>query len=180
MLSDSQKKLLLDSVRTVKDFPKEGVNYKDITTMIAKPACLRMLCDHLAGYYKDKQINAISSIESRGFIFGSILAYNLGLPFIPIRKAGKLPFKTVAQTYDLEYGTDTIEMHQDAFSGLQAPKVLLLDDILATGGTANAAISLIKKTGVECVSACFILTLTALPGERLLKQQLPVYSVLVT
>ena len=96
MLSDSQKKLLLDSVRTVKDFPKEGVNYKDITTMIAKPACLRILCDHLADYYEDKQINAIASIESRGFIFGSILAYSLGLPFIPIRKAGKLPFKTTA------------------------------------------------------------------------------------
>lgn len=179
MLNNLQKQALLASIRTVEDFPKPGVNYKDITTLLARPDRLLMLCDHLADYYREKQIDAIASIESRGFIFGAILAYKLGVCFVPIRKAGKLPYDTVSETYQLEYGSDTLEIHKDAFAGLKKPNVLLLDDVLATGGTSQAALTLIEKVGGLPAMACFILTLNHLPGKALLEPQLPVYSVLV-
>lgn len=142
-----------------------------------------MLCDHLADYFKDQAIDAVVGLESRGFIFASVLAYLLGVSFVPIRKKSKLPYHPVSEAYGLEYGADTIEIHQDAFAGLKKsgvkPRVLLMDDILATGGTAKAALSLIKKVGGNPAMACFVLTLNDLPGKVLIERELPVYSVLV-
>jgi adenine phosphoribosyltransferase len=174
-LDKNSKKLLLDSIRDVKDFPKEGVVFKDITTLLNNPEAFKLLMDHLEKRYKKYNLNYIAGIDSRGFIFGSALADRLGIGFVPIRKAGKLPSTTIGEKYALEYGFDEIEIHLDAFKGKNA-NVLLIDDLIATGGTALAASNLINKSGAKCVEACFILNLTFLKGAD--KLEVPVYSVL--
>jgi adenine phosphoribosyltransferase len=163
-------------IRTIPDFPKKGIMFKDITTLLNNKEALRELIDFLKDRYKDKNIDFVAGIESRGFIFGSALAYALGSGFVPIRKKGKLPYTTISEKYALEYGFDEVEIHIDAFRDIKNPKVLLIDDLIATGGTASAAVNLIKKVGAEVVEACFIIELEFLKGRD--KLDCDVYSVI--
>jgi len=178
-LGTEDKAYLIGKIRDVPDFPKPGIVFKDITTLLKDPHALRFLMDHLEDRYKEMEIDFVAGIDSRGFIFGSALADRLGKGFVPIRKSGKLPYTTIGEKYALEYGFDEIEIHIDAFAcDRERPNVLLIDDLIATGGTAKAAANLIEKSGAHCVEACFILGLTFLHGERELKKITPIYTVL--
>ena len=170
------KEYLLSTIRDVKDFPKEGIVFKDITTLLNNPKAFKTLMDHLEERYKSYDLDFVAGIDSRGFIFGSVLADRLGVGFVPIRKAGKLPYTTMSEKYALEYGVDEVEIHIDAFADKKDAKVLVIDDLIATGGTAKAAVSLVNKAGAKCVEACFVLNLTFLEGAS--KIESPVYSVL--
>lgn len=158
---------LRDAIRDVPDFPKEGILFKDIAPLLADPLLLRKTMDLLAVRLKGKQITKVAGIDARGFVFGGILADRIGAGFIPIRKAGKLPSKTYEETYDLEYGTATLAIHQDAFE--PGEKVVLIDDLLATGGTAAAAAKLVEKAGGEIVEIDFVIELTFLNGREKLQ-----------
>ena len=151
------------SIRDVPDFPKPGILFKDITTALKDAEVLRFVVDNLYEQYKDKGITKVVGIESRGFIIGSILAYKLGAGFVLMRKPGKLPADTYQEEYALEYGTDTLEIHKDALSSDDV--VLLHDDLLATGGSANAALNLIRKTGATNVLVDFLIELSFLYGR---------------
>ena len=150
-------------IRDVPDFPKPGIIFKDITPLLASPEGLALSIQGLADAVDPDSYDIIAGIESRGFIFGTPLAAKLGKGFVPIRKPGKLPWKTESESYQLEYGTDTIEIHVDAFEG--APRVLLVDDLLATGGTMEAALKLVRKVGGTPVACAFVLELGFLPGR---------------
>jgi len=154
-------------IRTVPHWPKEGIMFRDITTLIKDPEGLRETIDLLYNRYKDKKIDKVVGIEARGFIFGAPLAYLLGCGFIPVRKPGKLPAECVSEEYTLEYGTDKIEIHKDAIS--KGDRILICDDLLATGGTASAARNLIKKLGGVVVECAFIVDLVDLNGRDKLK-----------
>jgi len=154
-------------IRDVKDFPKEGIIFKDITTLLKDPKALRETGEALTEFAKSYQIDLVAGIESRGFIFGMYLAEKLNAGFIPIRKPGKLPAKAITQSYELEYGSDTIEMHEDAI--FKGAKVLLHDDLLATGGTAEAATKLIEQAGGTVVHISFLIELDFLNGREKLK-----------
>lgn len=158
---------LRNSIRDVPDFPKKGIIFKDITTLIQKEDLFRRVIDEIAGRYKDKSIDLIACIEARGFIFGGALAYKLGAGLVPIRKKGKLPYKTRTVTYELEYGTDSLQIHEDAMKPGQ--RVLLVDDLLATGGTTKATTSLIKELKGELVEIAFLIELEFLHGRDKLK-----------
>ena len=164
---------LRSSVRDVQDFPKEGILFKDITPVLANAGLCKELVDEMFEFYRSNnyKIDAIAGIESRGFFFGFLLANRLGVPFIPIRKAGKLPFTTVSKTYDLEYGTATIEMNSDAVT--KGMNVLVHDDLLATGGTAAAAAELITEQGGKIAGFDFIITLGFLKGDENLTKYSP-------
>jgi len=178
-LNEKDKNFLLNSIRTVEDFPKPGIGFKDITTLLGNKKAYTLLMDHLRDRYKDQNIDYLAGIESRGFIFGASLATMLGVKFVPIRKPGKLPYTTISEKYSLEYGVDEVEIHIDAFKcDKEKPKVLLIDDLIATGGTAKAAVTLINKAGAECVEACFVINLKFLNGDKDIKKITPVYSVL--
>jgi adenine phosphoribosyltransferase len=178
-LNASDKRYILESIRNVPDYPKPGIQFKDITTLLNNAKVFNFLMDHLTARYEDMKLDYIAGIESRGFIFGAALAARLRSRFVPIRKPGKLPYTTISEKYSLEYGVDEVELHIDAFqSEIDNPRVLLIDDLIATGGTANAAVSLINKAGAQCVEACFIINLTALQGDLLIQKSTPVYSVL--
>ncbi|WP_044415700.1 adenine phosphoribosyltransferase [Halarcobacter anaerophilus] len=176
-LSEIDKNLIQNSIRDVKDFPKEGVVFKDITTLLNNKEALQTLINHLEDRYKSYDLDYICGIDSRGFIFGSILADRLNIGFVPVRKKGKLPSTTVCEKYELEYGYDEVEIHLDAFPK-KNPRVLLIDDLIATGGTAAAAAKLIKNVDANLIEACFILNLTFLNGVKKVKEHTPVYSVL--
>ena len=163
-------------IRTIPDFPKKGIMFKDITTLLNDSEAFKELIDFLKERYKDKNIDFVAGIESRGFIFGSALAYALNAGFVPVRKKGKLPYKTISEKYALEYGFDEVEIHIDAFRDVKNPKVLLIDDLIATGGTAEAAVKLIKKVGAEIVEACFIIELEFLNGRD--KLDCDVFSII--
>lgn len=180
LLSENDKAYLLDSIREIEDFPKPGIKFKDITTLLNNDKAFHMLLDHLTDRYQEAQIDYIAGIESRGFIFGSALAARLRSRFVPIRKPGKLPYTTISEKYSLEYGVDEVSIHIDAFSTVNKPKpkVLLIDDLIATGGTATAAVNLINKAGAECIEACFVINLTFLQGDLDIKKITSVYSVL--
>jgi adenine phosphoribosyltransferase len=153
-------------IRNVKDFPKKGILFKDVTTLLKEPEAIDSALKQLYSIAKDLKISKVVGIESRGFIFGAMLAEKLHAGFIPIRKPGKLPAETESITYALEYGTDTIQIHKDAIK--IGERVLLHDDLLATGGTAQAAAKLIERLGGEVVQISFVIELTALKGrERL-------------
>lgn len=164
-------------IRNVPDFPKVGIQFKDITTALKKPDVFREILDRLAEEYKNKEIDYIIGIESRGFIFGAALAYLLGCGFVPVRKKGKLPAEVLSQEYALEYGTDKIEVHKDALR--RGDKVLVIDDLLATGGTAEASALLMQKAGAQIVGFAFVIELLDLDGRKKLEQYAPV-SALVT
>ena len=150
-------------IREVPDFPKEGILFYDITTLLRDAGSFSLTIDKLYERYADKQIDLVLAIDARGFIFGSALAYKLGTGLILVRKAGKLPYKTKNASYSLEYGTDEVEMHEDAVDAGQ--KILIVDDLLATGGTASAAVELVEKSGGEVAECCFIVELTFLKGR---------------
>jgi len=156
------------SIRDIPDYPKKGIVFKDITTLLNNGDLFSEVIDYYADRYKD--VDFVCGIESRGFIFGSAIAYKLKKGFIPLRKKGKLPFTTVSEKYALEYGIDEIEIHIDAFRDVKNPKVLLVDDLIATGGTALAAVNLIRKIDAEVVAAIFIIELTFLEGAKKLKE----------
>jgi len=174
-LSQEDKQILESSIRNIPDFPKEGIVFKDITTLLNNPKALKTLMNHLEERYKSYNLDYIAGIDARGFIFGSMLADRLNIGFVPVRKKGKLPYTTVSEKYALEYGVDEVEVHIDAFPKENA-RVLLIDDLIATGGTAKAAASLIDKVGANCVEACFILELDFLKGRDGIKAD--VYSVM--
>ena len=151
-------------IRDIKDFPKEGIIFRDITTALKDAETLRVIVDYLCEQFKDEKIDYIAGIESRGFILGMPMAYKMGIGFVPVRKPNKLPAATYSQEYSLEYGSDKIEIHQDAFP--QGANVLVVDDLLATGGTAEAACKLVKKAGANLVGTAFLIELTALKGRE--------------
>ncbi len=174
-LTPEDKKIIEKSIRDIPNFPKQGIIFKDITTLLNNPLALKTLMNHLTSRYEGYNLDYIAGIDARGFIFGSILADRLGIGFVPVRKKGKLPYTTVAEKYSLEYGFDEVEIHIDAFTKPNA-NVLLIDDLIATGGTAKAAASLIKKVGANCVEVCFILELDFLNGREGFETN--VYSVI--
>lgn len=156
-------------IRTIPNFPKEGIMFRDICTLLKDPKGFKHMIDIFSERYASYDFDVIMGIEARGFVIGAALAYTLGKGFIPIRKKGKLPGNTISQTYDLEYGTDTIEIQDDAID--KGTKVLLVDDLLATGGTVAGAISLIEKAGGTVEETCFIVDLPDLKGGEKLKAQ---------
>ena len=178
VLDENSKQTLLNSIRSVNDFPKQGIIFKDITTLLNNKEAFKLLMDHLELRYKSYNLDYIAGIESRGFIFASALADRLGIGFVPVRKKGKLPSTTVCEKYELEYGFDEIELHLDAFNDQKGANVLLIDDIIVTGGTAYAAANLIKKLNVNLVEMCFLMNIQILEGAKKLRKVAPVYSVL--
>ena len=166
---------LKDLIRSVPDFPKPGILFYDITTLLSNAEGLREAIDRLSEPYVNENIDLVLGIESRGFIFGTAVAERLGVGFIPVRKPGKLPASPVRIEYDLEYGSDALEMHADAIASGQ--RVLIVDDLLATGGTAAAVASLVKQQGATIVALAFLIELSFLDGRKQLLDQ-AVYSVL--
>ncbi|MDD5052957.1 MAG: adenine phosphoribosyltransferase [Sulfuricurvum sp.] len=177
-LTISDKAVLINAIRDIPDFPKPGIVFKDITTLLSDKDAFSLLMRHLHERYHSYNLTHIAGIDARGFIFGAALAQMLGVGFVPIRKKGKLPYTTVSEKYSLEYGVDEVEIHIDAFSGVDTPRVLLIDDLIATGGTAYAAANLITKVGAECVEACFIMGLDFLSGQSKLRDIVEVYTVI--
>jgi len=177
-LSQTEKKIIENSIRDIKDFPKPGIIFKDITTLLNNREAYSVLMNHLYQRYKEYNLDYIAGIDARGFIFGGALAQMLGIGFVPIRKAGKLPYTTISEKYALEYGVDEIEVHIDAFGEEKGARVLIMDDLIATGGTANAAATLVNQTGAECVECCFVIGLTFLDGIEKLKEKTQVYSLI--
>lgn len=163
-------------IRDVPDFPTKGIIFKDITTLLKEPVAFKYTIDQLAEHFKDAQIDIVLGAEARGFIFAGALAYALDAGFVPARKPGKLPHTTTKADYDLEYGTDSLEMHEDAIRPGQ--KVLIVDDVLATGGTASAKIDLVRKLGGEVVGVAFLIELDFLHGREKLPQDVPVFSLI--
>ncbi len=155
-------------IRTVPHYPKQGVMFRDITTLLKDPVGFRITINELVNRYTGVKIDRVAAIEARGFILGAALAFQLGVGFVPIRKKGKLPAETIGHDYELEYGTDRIEMHVDAVS--KGDRVLLVDDLIATGGTAEAACKLIESMGGKIVECCFVIDLTDLGGRKRLEK----------
>ncbi len=178
MLTENDRKIITDSIREIPDFPKPGIVFKDISTVLNNAQAFGLLMDHLKERYSNQRLDFVAGIDARGFIFGAALARDLGVGFVPIRKKGKLPYTTVSEKYSLEYGFDEVEIHIDAFRGVKDARVLLIDDLIATGGTAFAAANLIEKSGGKCVESCFIMSLDFLGGSEKLEKIAPVYSVL--
>lgn len=158
-------------IREVPDFPKPGILFYDITTLLKDPLALRKTVDRFVWMFAGKRIDKVVGIESRGFMFGPIVAYDLNAGFVPVRKPGKLPAATVRESYSLEYGTDSLEMHEDAVA--PGDRVLIVDDLIATGGTAAATARLVESRGASVAGLAFIIELTFLPG----RQQLGRYEV---
>lgn len=158
---------LKNSIRIIEDFPKKGISFKDITTILQDADALKYTIDVMVSYLKDKHVDVIVGPEARGFLFGVPVAYALGAGFVPVRKPGKLPYDTIDIEYDLEYGSDKLEIHKDAIKCGQ--KVAIVDDLLATGGTVAAVTKLIEEMGGEIVSLNFVVELTELNGKEKLK-----------
>ena len=164
------------AIREIPDFPKPGIMFKDITPVLKDPVLLNQVVDYFYYQLKDKKVQYVVGIESRGFIFGSALAYKLGAGFVPVRKKGKLPGSVESHEYDLEYGTDTIEMHSDAIE--PGSRVVLIDDLLATGGTAAASCELLKKLKAELLGILFLIELEFLHGRERLPQSVFTHSMI--
>ena len=170
------KKIKLENyIRNIPDFPRPGILFRDITTLLKDKKAFKVAVDTLASKYKNKKIDIVVAVEARGFILGGVVAYKLGAGFVPVRKKGKLPGKTNSVTYDLEYGTDTLEMHHDAIK--PNDKVLIIDDLLATGGTAKAVTDLVKQLQGKVIGIAFLIELTDLKGKEKLKGY-PLYSLI--
>lgn len=162
-------KTVKDYIRTIVDFPHEGILFRDVTTLFADPRGFRMCVDQLLAPYAGMRIDKVAGLEARGFILGGAVAHQLSTGFIPIRKKGKLPGATISESYKLEYGEATVEVHDDAIQ--PGEKVLLVDDLLATGGTAEAGIKLIERLGAQVVGCAFVVDLPDLGGRRKLESR---------
>lgn len=160
---------LASTIRDIPDFPKPGIIFKDITTLLKNPKAFKQAVDEIAVHFKGKNIDNVIAVESRGFIFGAALAYKLGAGFIPVRKKGKLPAKTISFEYTLEYGTDTLEIHSDAV--LKGENVIIIDDLLATGGTTQAVENMLENLGANLIGTAFVIELTFLNGREKLKNK---------
>ena len=156
--------LLRDAIRTIADYPKPGILFRDITTLLGNARAFRRAVDELVQPFAGDKIDQVAGIEARGFILGGAVAHQLSSGFVPIRKKGKLPHKAVSIAYSLEYGLDEMEMHEDAVK--PGERVILIDDLIATGGTAEAAVKLLKSIGAEVVAACFVIDLPDLGGRK--------------
>jgi adenine phosphoribosyltransferase len=158
---------LVTTIRAIPDYPKPGIVFRDITTLLGNPRAFRQAVDDLVHPYAGEKVDKIAGIEARGFILGGAIAHQLSAGFVPIRKKGKLPHDTVRIAYSLEYGIDEMEMHRDAI--VPGEKVILVDDLIATGGTAEAAVKLLTQMGADIVAACFVIDLPELGGRRKLE-----------
>lgn len=158
---------LKQSIRSIPDWPINGVVFRDLTTLMQDPAAFKESCDILYKRYKDMQIDKIVGIDARGFVFGAVLAYKLDIGFVPVRKKGKLPWKTIQETYSLEYGEDTLEIHEDALK--KGETVIIVDDLIATGGTVGATVKLVRKLGAKVVECAFVVELPDLKGRDQIK-----------
>lgn len=167
---------LASAVRNVPDFPKPGIQFKDITPVLADPELLKLAIEEMTKPFRDLKVDKVVGVDARGFIFGALVSSTLGCGFVPARKAGKLPWKTRKATYDLEYGSATLELHEDAIS--PGERVLLADDLLATGGTACAALQLAKECQAEIVGSAFFIELGFLEGAKRIQEYGPVHRVL--
>ncbi len=166
---------LKTKIRDIPDFPKQGITFKDITPLVQDPAMLRFAIEKLTEPYTDSNITAVAGMEARGFIFGSLVAWQLNVGFIPLRKPGKLPYDVQSVDYDLEYGTASLQAHIDAVK--PGDRILLIDDLLATGGTAEASCQLVEKLGGEVVACAFVIELLALNGRHKLAKY-PIHSLI--
>ncbi len=164
-------------IRDIIDFPVKGIVFKDITTVLRDKEGFKAIIDFMVDKFADRDIDYIAGIESRGFIFGAALAYELKAGFVPLRKPGKLPGETLSESYKLEYGTDTLQIHKDAIEA--GKKVLVIDDLLATGGTACAACNLVKQTGAKVIAAAFIIELKDLEGRKKIPADIETVSMVV-
>ena len=153
-----------DSIRTIPDYPRPGVQFRDITTLLGNARAFRRVIDELVEPWSVAKVNRVAGIEARGFILGGAVAHQLAAGFVPIRKKGKLPHSTVRVAYSLEYGLDEMEMHEDAVS--RGERLILVDDLIATGGTAEAAVKLLRRLGAEILAACFVIDLPELGGSK--------------
>ncbi|MDD5005813.1 MAG: adenine phosphoribosyltransferase [Candidatus Omnitrophica bacterium] len=162
-------------IRNIPDFPKKGILFRDVTTLIKHKKAFRQAIDKMAAIYKGKKIDMVAAVEARGFIFGGALAYKLGVGFVPVRKKGKLPYKTHQVSYDLEYGTDTLEVHTDAIK--KGMRVLIVDDLLATGGTVGAVVEMMNRLKAKIVGILFLIELVDLKGKEKLKDY-PLHSLI--
>jgi len=154
-------------IRSIPDFPKKGILFRDVTTLIKNKKAFKETIDKMASFYKGKKIDMVVGVEARGFIFGGALAYKLGVGFVPVRKKGKLPYKSYQVTYDLEYGTDTLEVHTDAIK--KGMRVLIVDDLLATGGTVGAVVKMMNELKAKIEGIVFLVELVDLKGKDKLK-----------
>ena len=173
-MSEKNNPVLEKAIRNIPDFPKPGIIFRDITSLIQDGAAFKKTIDLLSNKYKGKQINKVVGVEARGFIFGASVAHKIGAGFIPVRKKGKLPCKTISATYELEYGTDTLEIHADAIN--PGDKILIIDDLLATGGTVKAVTGLVNKLKGRIQGIGFVIELVDLKGKEKLKGY-PVFSL---
>ena len=168
---------LRETIRTIPNYPKPGIMFRDITTLLGNARAFRRAVDEMVQPYAGIRIDKVAGIEARGFILGGAVAHQLSTGFLPIRKKGKLPYKTIGQDYSLEYGIDTIEIHEDAIK--PGENVVIVDDLIATGGTAEAAVKLLRQLGANVLAACFVIDLPALGGaERLRKLDVPVRTLI--
>ena len=167
---------LAEKIRKIPNWPQEGILFHDITPVLQSPQYFRLLVDVMVYRYMDQKIDVVAGLDARGFIIGAALAYQLNVGFVPIRKKGKLPFTTIAESYELEYGHATIEMHTDAVK--PGTRVLLVDDLVATGGTMNDGVKLIRKLGAEVVEAAAIIEFTDLPGGKKIRDEgVPLFTL---
>ena len=163
-MSENKKTDLKETIRSIHDWPIKGVIFRDLTTLMQNPEAFRESCDILFDRYKDQDIDKIVGIDARGFVFGAVLAYKLGIGFVPVRKKGKLPFKTIEESYSLEYGKDTLEIHEDAVQ--KGEKIIIVDDLIATGGTIGATVNLLTQLGADIVECAFVVELPDLKGRE--------------
>ena len=165
-----------DSIRTIPDYPRPGVMFRDITTLLGNARAFRLVVEQLTEPWRAERVDRVAGIEARGFILGGVIAHELAAGFVPIRKKGKLPHATVRVAYSLEYGLDEMELHRDAFA--PGERIILVDDLLATGGTAEAAVKLLRSLGAQILAACFIVELPQLGGAaRLTALEVPVRTL---
>lgn len=158
---------LKKTVRSISGWPIEGVIFRDLTTLMKDPVAFKASCDILTERYANKGLDKIVGIDARGFVFGAVVAYNLGIGFIPVRKKGKLPAETIEESYSLEYGSGTLEIHKDAIS--TGEKVVIIDDLIATGGTVGATVNLVRKLGADIIECAFLIELPDLKGREQVK-----------
>ena len=162
-------KTLKDKIRSIPNFPIENITFRDITTLMQDGEAFKKACNYFHERYKDQKIDKVVGIDARGFIFGSVLAYLLNVGFVPVRKKGKLPHKSISEKYKLEYGTAEVEIHEDAIH--KGERVVIVDDLIATGGTVSAAIKLVEKLGGDIVECAFLVELVDLKGKEFLKNR---------